>query len=277
MTDKTQQILRDWVEAFQSLYPNDTLEYELVDGKVRAGNGMTYTLSDIKVHTAKMRSQLGRSVFTQVGDTEEDRSELVQAIKSGNRGNLVIGKFLQNRYERGRTKLASLEAWLRNQGLRLPSEGTRSKYRQAYEAWVRNAGLDLTQTYTHPNFTDDTGNPIPMTLQGVSTYTLYEARNLVTRENAVELLARCYESTIDEIKDAASNANAAREPGDEVRSLPKVPKSVYDMFSSLSEAFPDKSKLHVIEFLILFVADLQQRNPEVFDEAVAAYFGEQTE
>lgn len=275
MDSRTEQAINDWVEAYTSLYPDEPLDYQVQEDRVVMSGGMTYTISELRVNTAKMRSQLGQSVFTTVGDTEEDRTELVQAIKSGNKGNLIIGKFLQNRYERGRIKLHSLEAWLRNQGLRLPSEGTRSKYRQAYEAWVRNAGLDLTQTYTHPDFTDDAGNPIPMTLQGVSTYTLYEARNLVTKDNAVALLAKCYDSTLDEIKDAASNANAEREPSEEVRSLPKVPKSVYDLFSSLSEAFPGKTNLEVIEFMIQFIADLHHTNPKIFNDAVTAYFGEQ--
>ena len=269
-----QQVIDAWVEAYTSLYPTEPLDYTETSDGVTLENGMSFTLSELKVNTAKLRAQLGQPIFTQFADPEEDRQELVQAIKSGNQGNLLIGKFLQKRYERGRTKLHNLEQWLLEQGLRLPAEGTRSKYRQAYESWVRNAGLELGKTYTHESFKDDKGNLIPMTLQGVSTYVLYEARNIVKKENAVEMLAKCYSSTLDAIKDAASNANKALEPMEEVRSLPKVPKSVYEAFSELLDAFPGHTKLEVIEFMIQFINDLQHTNKDVFTQAVAAYFGE---
>ena len=269
-----QQILSEWEAAFKAAYPHENLEYEAFEDHIISSNGLRYTYADLKMHTAKLKAAANQPTFTMFSDSPAEREELVNAIKLGNQGNLIIGKFLQNRYERGRTKLHNLEAWLKDQGLKLPAESTRSKYRQAYETWVRNAGLSLHDTYYHDTFTTDRGGPIPMTLQGVSTYALYEARNLVTKDNAVEMLARCYTSTIDELKDAASNANKALEPMEEVRSLPKVPKSVYERFSSLTEAFPHATKLEVIEFMIEFISDLSHTNPSVFNEAVAAYFGE---
>lgn len=202
----------------------------------------------------------------------DDRQKLIRAIKSGNAGNLIIGEVLHNRASRNLTNDA-LEAWLATQGLKLPSKGTRSKYMRAYEAWVVNAGLNIEETYEHPDFTDDGGQPIGMTLHGVSTYALYEARNIIDRNDPAATLAFVYRTDLEDIRDTAREA-ANDEPHEGWRTL-KVPKGTMDTFKALeSDVFPGKARTDVMAFLVMFVRDLWEANPEQIRSTIDVYFGE---
>lgn len=214
--------------------------------------------------------------FSRISETDTERQELIQALDAGNAGNLTVGKVIHNRMKKG-APVHHLEAWLRNQGKKLPEKSARSKFATAYESWIVNAGLEIGSVYESTKFTDDAGAPIPMTLTGVSTYALYEARNLVDRYNPADSLAFVYNHTIEEIKDIANDRNNSREPNEGFRSLPKVPESVMVLFKDLEAVFPGKSRLEVVEFMIQFVHDLQRSNPDVFNQAVGAYFGEEEE
>jgi len=202
----------------------------------------------------------------------DDRQKLVRAIKSGNAGNLIIGEVLHNRASRNLTNEA-LEAWLETQGLKLPSKGTRSKYMRAYEAWVVNAGMSIEDTYEHKDFTDDGGQPIGMTLHGVSTYALYEARNLINRHDPAETLAFVYKNDMEDIRDTAKEATND-EPHEGWRTL-KIPKGTMDTFKDLEvDVFQGKARTEVVAFLVMFVRDLWDANPEQMRATIDTYFGE---
>lgn len=276
-----EESIEQWVEAHERLYPGHDTNYTVNSDGITLSNGTKLTHSQLRVATAKMRAQIdkqeGKPVFTQTVERKVARERLIEAIKNGNQGNLVIGEVLHEHYSKNKS-VAALEAWLRSIGLKLPSEGSRSKYRRAYETWVLNAGLTMNDTYTHPEYVNDAGQMIPMTLTGVSTYSLYEARNLVTKHNAVEMLAWVFNSTLDEIKDAAHNKNQELEPSEPLRSLPKIPESLMEMFKQLeTTAFEGKSRIEVMQFLIQFTHDLYEQDPDTFSATIDAYFGEATQ
>jgi hypothetical protein len=209
-------------------------------------------------------------------NTNEEQQELLEAIDAGNAGNLTIGKVLYNRINRGANKQA-LEAWLRNKGKKLPEASAQSKFVKAYETWVVNAGLDISGLYEDTSYTNDAGNPITMSLTGVSTYALYEARALVNRENPVSTLALVYNSTIDELKDMVRDAGGDGEPREELRSLPRIPKGTFDKYKQLEETgvFEELSRQEIIAFLFEFMWDLYELKPALITNAVRAYVGQE--
>lgn len=212
-------------------------------------------------------------LYKRVSPEVADRQRVANAIQSGNEGNLIIGEIIHKRLSDGRDT-DTLEAWLSTKGLRLPSKPTRTKYMKAYEAWVVNAGLTLTGTYQHPDYTDDSGAEIGMTLKGVSTYALYEARNLINRQDPAETLAFIYTHEVDEIRDAARDRNQDREPDEGVRSL-KLQKPIMDELKELEATmFAGISRSDIVSFLIMFIRDLNAQNPDTFKQALAAYFGD---
>ena len=264
-------ILQEFVAAYIAAYPGkEPPEVRAVNGAYLIA-GQTMSAAEVRMASSKLKASAGVSPFTRASESDEDRARLMDAIKSGNKGNLTIGEILHKRLERGRN-LATLEAWLLTQGLRLPSKGTRSKYISAYEAWVRNAGLNVGELYDHPSFADDAGNPVAMTLEGVSTYSLYELRNLVNRENAVEMLALAYSHTQDELKAMASDANAALEPQEEMRSI-KVPKSILERLKQVTESMPGHTTTETLAFMIEFMYDFSERDPFQFGALVLSYMG----
>jgi len=265
-------ILQDFVAAYLAAYPGkEPPEVRAVNGAYQVA-GQTMSAAEVRMASSKLKANAGISPFTRASESEEDRARLIDAIKSGNKGNLTIGEILHKRLERG-SSLATLEAWLLTQGLALPSKGTRSKYVNAYQAWVRNAGLNVGELYEHSSFADDAGNPIAMTLEGVSTYNLYELRNMVTKSNAIELLAMAYSNTQEELQALAKDANAEREPSEPMRSI-KVPKSIIDRLKQVSERMPGKSSTEVLAFFIEFMYDFSERDPEQFDTLVLSYWGD---
>ena len=209
--------------------------------------------------------------------TPEERQELIDAIDAGNAGNLTIGKILHARISRGANR-QTLEAWLRNQGRKLPDPPTQTKFIKAYETWVLNANMEIGEVYQDTSYTDDAGNPISMTLTGVSTYALYEARNIINRDNPVETLALVYNSTIDEIKDMARDKNEEREPREALRSLPKVPASTLERLKVLEgEVFDGLSRQEILAFLFEFMLDLYEMKPNIIRNAVETYLGRNEE
>lgn len=210
-------------------------------------------------------------LYDRINPEVAERQKAANAIQSGNEGNLILGEVLFNRYNSGRdTDL--LELWLATKGLKMPSKPTRTKYMKTYEAWVHNAGLDLGSTYQHPDYTDDTGAEIGMTLKGVSTYHLYEARNLIDRDDPVKTLAYVYTHEVQDIKDAANDKNNEREPDEGVRTL-KLQKPIMDELKDLeSTLFAGVNRSDIVAFLIMFVRDLNETNPDTFKQALEAYF-----
>jgi len=268
----TDTITQEFLAAYLAAYPGkEPPEVRAVNGAYLIA-GQTMSAAEVRMAASKLKASAGVSPFTRVSESDEDRARLIDAIKSGNRGNLTIGEILHKRLERGRN-LATLEAWLLTQGLALPSKGTRSKYVNAYQAWVRNAGLNVGELYEHSSFADDAGNPIAMTLEGVSTYNLYELRNLVTKSNAVELLAMAYSHTQEELQALAKDANTEREPSEPMRSI-KVPKSILERLKQVSERMPGKSNTEVLAFMIEFMYDFSEKDPTQFDTLVLSYWGD---
>jgi len=267
--DKT---IREWVEAQQRLDP--TFQPDVEDHPAGVNiDGHTYTLGELRTATNKLKA---KQTFKPTAEPLAEREKLVNAIKAGNMGDLTIGEVLYKRVSKGMST-EPLEAWLRTQGLKLPEGATRSKFVKSFEAWVVNAGLQPGEAYTHPSFTNDAGQEIPMSLEGVSIYALYAARNLLTSSDPVEILAECYTSTQQELIDKASDRDKAFEPSEGMRSLPKIPESMMELFKGLEAHFPGKSRIEVVQFLIQFTSDLAERDPSTFSDTVAAYFGEAEE
>lgn len=213
------------------------------------------------------------NLLERMNSDHDDRQKIAKAIRSGNSGNLIIGEVLHTRVINGKN-IDVLETWLQTQGLRLPDKSTRSKYRGAYEAWVHNAGMQLGETYQHPDFTNDAGEQINMTLEGVSTITLYEARNMIDRLNPTKTLAWLYTASAQEVRDAAAGKNQELEPQQEFRTV-KLPKETMEELKSLEGlAFTGYNRQEVMSFLIMFMRDLYERNPEGIVNTIKTYFGE---
>jgi len=268
---KSEEVLDAYAIAYQKYY-QETPTIEVSDnGWIVNGNKMN--LHALKIATERMTDPVQQFNQKISRVSHDDTKELIQAIDTGNRGNLIIGKVLHRRIRNGQ-EVSHLETKLRTLGKKLPEKPTRSKFIKVYEAWVYNGGGDIDSTYTHPDFTNDAGDTIPMSLAGVSTYALYEARNLVKRDNLPEVLAYVYNHTIDEIRDFARNINDQLEPSEELRSLPRVPVSTLDRLKRLEdEVFEGFSRQEVLEFTFMFLTDLYDLKPSLIKKAMNQYLG----
>jgi len=258
--------------AYVTAYPDrEPPEVRAINGAYLIA-GQTMSPAEVRMAAAKLKANAGKPLFTRASESSEERVRLIDAIRSGNRGNLTVGEILHERISRGRS-IENLEAWLRTQGLQLPSKGTRSKYIQAYEAWIKNAGLEMGKEYHHPSYTDDAGNMIAMTLDGISTYALYELRNSVTKSLAVKYLALAYTNNVEDLKDLAKEDNERLEPSEPMRTL-KVPKSILDRMKDIGQRMPGKTNTDVFAFMVEFMHDFVERDPELFESTVLAYWGD---
>jgi len=200
--------------------------------------------------------------------------DAVTATRAGNAGALTLGQYLHQQISAGHNmSLISDQFELR--GASLPEDSTCSKYRQAWESWIHNAKLQIGKPYTHETYTRDDGTFIPFTIEGVSAYKLYHARDLIDREDPVKTLAWLYRATLGDVKDAAANAGRSAEA--RVLSLPKVQEGDMEIINTSFEAARGVdgglSKGSWLVLMSLFFADMRERTPDAWRNLILSYSG----
>ena len=203
--------------------------------------------------------------------------DAVQATKAGNAGALTLGHYLHQQISAGHN-MQLIAAQFDLRGASLPEDSTCSKYRQAWESWIHNAHLQIGQTYTHNSYTRDDGTPIPFTIEGVSAYKLYHAKDLIDRDDPLKTLAWLYRVTLNDVKDAAANAGKSVEA--RVLSLPKVQEGDMSIINGSWEAAREVAELSKGSWLVLmslFFADMRERSPDAWRNLILTYSGAESE
>lgn len=136
--------------------------------------------------------------------------EGAQALRAGNKGRLDFGGMFYRWTNQGLT-YDDISERIRNlAGVDVPAKGTVSKWRSSYQAWVNDAGLEVGKQYTHKDAKNARGEDIPLRLDGVSIEKLYLAKDAVTPDNAVDMLAQVFNATNEqEVKLLVSPEKAA--------------------------------------------------------------------